>query len=53
LNPEKVPARFANGSEGPTDDIELGDYPPNIDVNSLANAEKTTLSATLLKSTTG
>ncbi|KIL87197.1 hypothetical protein FAVG1_09752 [Fusarium avenaceum] len=25
LNPERVPARFANGTEGPTDDIEL-DY---------------------------
>ncbi|CAJ0554922.1 Ff.00g134350.m01.CDS01 [Fusarium sp. VM40] len=25
LNPERVPVRFANGSEGPTDDIEL-DY---------------------------
>ncbi|KAF5551358.1 carboxypeptidase 2 [Fusarium mexicanum] len=25
LNPEKVPARFSNGTEGPTDDIEL-DY---------------------------
>ncbi|KAM0186791.1 hypothetical protein ACHAPA_012261 [Fusarium lateritium] len=25
LNPEKVPARFVNGTEGPTDDIEL-DY---------------------------
>ena len=24
LNPETVPARFANGTEGPTDDIELG-----------------------------
>lgn len=24
LTPETVPARFANGSEGPTDDIELG-----------------------------
>jgi hypothetical protein len=25
LNPEKVPARFSNGTEGPTDDIELGE----------------------------
>ncbi|KAG5655535.1 hypothetical protein KAF25_003872 [Fusarium avenaceum] len=25
LNPERVPARFANGTEGPTDDVEL-DY---------------------------
>lgn len=24
LNPEKVPARFTNGTEGPTDFIELG-----------------------------
>ena len=24
LEPESVPQRFANGSEGPTDDIELG-----------------------------
>lgn len=25
LNPGKVPARFSNGTEGPTDDIELGE----------------------------
>lgn len=26
LDPDTVPARFANGSEGPTDDIELGEF---------------------------
>lgn len=26
LEPEAVPSRFANGSEGPTDDIELGEF---------------------------
>lgn len=53
LNPEKVPARFSNGTEGPTDDIELGNSSPSNDVNSLANADKTTLFATLLRNMTG
>lgn len=53
LNPERVPARFTNGSEGPTDDIELGNIPPSHDTNSLANADKTTSFATLLKNMTG
>lgn len=44
LNPEKVPARFSNGTEGPTDDIELGQ---TTDVNTsgiLTNILKITLS---------
>jgi hypothetical protein len=53
LNPERVPARFANGTEGPTDDIELGNISPSNDVNSQANANKTTSFATLLRNMTG
>lgn len=53
LNPERVPVRFANGSEGPTDDIELGNCPPSTDVNNMANANKTTSFATLLRNMTG
>lgn len=34
LNPETVPARFANGTEGPTDDIELGTKTPSADLSS-------------------
>ncbi len=44
LNPDKVPARFSNGTEGPTDDIELGQ---TTDVNAsgiLTNISKITLS---------
>lgn len=44
LNPNKVPARFSNGTEGPTDDIELGQ---TTDVNAsgiLTNILKITLS---------
>ncbi|KAI1033778.1 hypothetical protein LB503_011057 [Fusarium chuoi] len=44
LNPEKVPARFSNGTEGPTDDIELGQT-INVDASGiLANILKITLS---------
>ena len=37
LNPETVPARLANGTEGPTDDIELGtkDSSTNFSLSSL------------------
>lgn len=53
LNPERVPARFANGSEGPTGDIELGNCPPSNDVNSVANVNKTISFAALLRNMTG
>ncbi|KAF5675965.1 carboxypeptidase 2 [Fusarium circinatum] len=53
LNPEKIPARFSNGTEGPTNDIELGQT-TNLNASKiLANVTKTTLFATLLRSMTG
>lgn len=44
LNPDKVPARFSNGTEGPTDDIELGQTTDVKASGILTNILKITLS---------
>lgn len=53
LSPENIPAAFTNGTEGPTDDAELGTSPTTPPNNRPLTSPQTTTSAPLPRATRG